>query len=122
MSDNKKSDNRKRILGKRTLAVLLLVLVLVASIDFMNRFLCIPMTSNQTTVINMHHEPTGSIDVLLLGSSATYSGFASAYAYELYGFTSYPYALAGERTDKVNALRIEDILLALIELDIKAYA
>ena len=120
MSDNKKSDNRKRILGKRTLAILLLVLVLVASIDFMNRFLCIPMTSNQTTVINMHHEPAGSIDVLLLGSSATYSGFASAYAYELYGFTSYPYALAGGtctmwKPALQDALRTQDPELIVVD-------
>ena len=120
MSDNKKSDNRKRILGKRTLAVLLLVLVLIASIDFMNRFLCIPMTSNQTTVINMHHEPADSIDVLLLGSSATYSGFASAYAYELYGFTSYPYALAGGtctmwKPALQDALRTQDPELVVVD-------
>lgn len=92
MSENR---TKKKTIVRRALAVLLLVVVLITSIGFMDRYLCIPMTPNQTQVINLHKEPTDSIDVLLIGSSATYTGFASVYAYELYGFTSYPYALAG---------------------------
>ena len=92
MSENK---TKKKVFVRRALAAVLLVAVLTVSLVFMDRFLCIPMTANQTQVINLHKEPADSIDVLLIGSSATYTGFASTYAYELYGFTSYPYALAG---------------------------
>lgn len=43
----------------------------------------------------LHKEPKNSIDVLLIGSSATYSGFSSVYAYEQFGFTSFPYSIGG---------------------------
>ncbi len=92
MSENK---TKKRIFARRSLATLLLAAVLAASLGFMDHFLCIPVTPGLDSVVNMHKEPADSIDVLLIGSSSTYTGFASAYAYDLYGFTSYPYALAG---------------------------
>ena len=105
---------------RRALAVVALVAVLIASLGFMNRFLCIPITPNQSRVINLHKEPADSIDVLLIGSSATYTNFASAYAYELYGFTSYPYALAGStctmwKPALQDALRNQDPKLVVID-------
>ena len=39
-------------------------------------------------------EDKNSLDVVLIGASEIYTGFSSAYAYELQGFTSYPYAVA----------------------------
>jgi len=117
MSEN---NTKKRIYMRRALAVVALVAVLIASLGFMNRFLCIPITPNQSRVINLHKEPADSIDVLLIGSSATYTNFASAYAYELYGFTSYPYALAGStctmwKPALQDALRNQDPKLVVID-------
>lgn len=105
---------------RRALAIVALVAVLIASLGFMNRFLCIPVTPNQSKVINLHKEPADSIDVLLIGSSATYTNFASAYAYELNGFTSYPYALAGStctmwKPALQDALRTQDPKLVVID-------
>ena len=117
MSENK---TKKRIYMRRALAIVALVAVLIASLGFMNRFLCIPVTPNQSKVINLHKEPADSIDVLLIGSSATYTNFASAYAYELNGFTSYPYALAGStctmwKPALQDALRTQDPKLVVID-------
>ena len=39
-------------------------------------------------------EEDNSLDVVLIGSSDIYTGFSSAYAYGLQGFTSYPYTVA----------------------------
>ena len=91
----KRSDEKKNKYLRRALAAVLLVAVIIASVAFMDRYLCIPNTSDQIRIINLHKEPENSIDVLFIGSSATYSGFASAYAYEKYGFTSFPYAVGG---------------------------
>lgn len=103
------------------LGALLLVTVLVSSVVFMNHFLCIPMTSNNIRVINMHKEPANSIDVLLIGSSSAYTSFASGYAYEKYGFTSYPYTIAGAtctmwKPALQDALRTQDPKLVVIDV------
>ena len=72
----------------------MLVLVLL-SVALMQYYLCIPSDFDEDRVIMMHKQPENSIDVLMVGSSATQADFASAYAYERYGFTSYPYSLDG---------------------------
>ena len=40
-------------------------------------------------------EEKNSLDVVFIGASDIYTGFSSAYAYDRYGFTSYPYTTAG---------------------------
>ena len=81
----------------RIIAVVTLVLALTGSVIFMELFMCIPSSQalDQNRILMLHKEPENTIDVLLIGSSATYSGFSSAYAYEKFGFTSYPYAIGG---------------------------
>lgn len=79
----------------RILAVIIMIVALLSSILFMQKFLCISFSYDEMRIINFHKEPENSIDVLLIGSSATYSGFSSSYAYEKCGFTSYPYAIGG---------------------------
>jgi len=85
----------KKPYGRRTAAILLMIAGLLFSVWFMQRFMCIPFSYDEIRTINFHKEPENSIDVLLVGSSATYSDFSSACAYEKFGFTSYPYAIGG---------------------------
>ena len=40
-------------------------------------------------------EEKNSLDVVFIGASEIYTGFSSVYAYDRYGFTSYPYTTAG---------------------------
>jgi len=77
------------------MAVASLLFAVFISIAFMQKYLCIPYSLDQNRAIMLHKESRNSIDVLLVGSSATYSGFSSVYAYEKYGFTSFPYAIGG---------------------------
>ncbi len=86
---------RKKNIRRRAAAIIAIVLAVLIAVTFMEHFLCIPNSFDENRVITLHKEPRDSIDVLLIGSSATYSGFASAYAYEKYGFTSFPYAIGG---------------------------
>ena len=81
----------------RAIAVSALLAALAVSVAFISRFLCIPdsQSLDEARILMLHKEPADSIDVLLIGSSATYSGYSAAYAYEKYGFTSYPYAIKG---------------------------
>ena len=88
-------NNKENKKGLRIVAVLLMIAALLFSVWFMQKFMCIPFSCDEIRIINFHKEPENSIDVLLLGSSATYSDFSSAYAYEKFGYTSFPYAIGG---------------------------
>ena len=69
--------------------------IVLSAVSFLQYYLCIPLSTDLTRVIQFSKEPVNSIDVLLIGSSQTYSGFSSAYAYGKFGFTSYPLAISG---------------------------
>ena len=79
----------------RTIAVASILAVVFSAVSFLQYYLCIPMSTDLTRVIQFGKEPENSIDVLLLGSSQSYSGFSSAYAYGKFGYTSYPLVIAG---------------------------
>ena len=91
-SETKK--NKKTYL-KRAAAVASMLAIVLSAVSFMSYYLCIPISSDVTRVIQFGKEPENSIDVLLLGSSQTYSGFSSAYAYGKFGYTSYPLVISG---------------------------
>ena len=94
-SDSIQVNNGSKARGRRAAAVILMAAALLFSVWFMQKFMCIPFSYDEIRIINFHKEPENSIDVLLLGSSETYSDFASVYAYKYFGFTSYPYAIGG---------------------------
>lgn len=87
-------ERNKRI-RKRIAAIAAMVVVVLVSVVLMQYYLCIPSDFDENRVMMMHKQPANTIDVLLLGSSATHADFASAYAYEKYGFTSFPYSIDG---------------------------
>ena len=96
MNDSAKEQiNNTKKSGLRIAAVVLMIAFLLFSAWFMQKFMCIPFSCDEIRIINFHKEPENSIDVLLIGSSAAYSDFSSAYAYEKFGYTSYPYAIGG---------------------------
>lgn len=87
-------SNKKTYL-KRAAAAASILAIVISAVSFMSYYLCIPMSTDVTRVIQFGKEPENSIDVLVLGSSQSYSGFSSAYAYGKYGFTSYPLVISG---------------------------
>ena len=94
---------------KRTLKVLSLVLAVALFISLAQEYF---FRANKRDVVRMdsfHLEEKNSLDVVLLGSSEIYSGFSSAYAYELQGFTSYPYAIAAAPVSLWKTM-LEDVL------------
>lgn len=90
-------DRKSRALKyfRRIIAALSMIICVAVSMNCLQYYLSIPVTADQTRIIQFKKEPPDSIDVIMLGSSPTYSGFSSAYAYERFGFTSYPYAVGG---------------------------
>lgn len=71
--------------------------VLAISIAFMVLFLqhlMILNDHNTDRIRGYYKEENDSLDVVFLGASEIYSGFAPGYAYEKYGFTSYMYSIS----------------------------
>lgn len=72
------------------LALSVLVCAFLLQFFFLNR-----STMHTQRLNGFYLEDENSLDVVFIGSSEVYTSFASDYAYELYGFTSYPFATAG---------------------------
>lgn len=73
------------------LAVGLAAAVTVSSLLLQNYYLR-NLNGTQMRLDGFYLEDPNSLDMVILGASDVYSGFSSAQAYSLYGFTSYPYA------------------------------
>lgn len=76
---------------KRSIKILCLLLTIVLLTNccmiFFNNY-----DYNSIISRGFYLEPKDSLDVIFLGASDVFTGFSSAYAYEQFGFTSYPYA------------------------------
>ena len=81
---------KKMITRGIKLLCLLLVVVLLSGLGM---DLCRYYDYNVLKLAGFYAEPRNSLDVVLLGASEVFTDFSSGQAYDLYGFTSYPYAL-----------------------------
>ena len=83
--------NNKKIIGKRIILVVsLLVAVLVCSY-FAQHYIMTRLDVTQRRLQGFYMEEKNSLDMVILGSSETYNGYAPPKAYEKYGITSYLY-------------------------------
>lgn len=76
----------------RTVKVLSLLVALVLCTGILQEFILCHADHNRERLKGFFLEDKDSVDVVLIGASEVYADFASAYAYEKYGFTSYPFA------------------------------
>jgi hypothetical protein len=105
----------------RLFSTVILIAAVVVSVELMQHFLCIPSSYDDNRVLMLHKEPANSIDVLFIGSSSTYADYSAAYAYEKYGFTSYPYAISGApctnwKPTLKDALRTQSPKLVVVDV------
>lgn len=83
-----------RVYLKRTLAIIsLIVLPLIFVMVTQNR-----VDHNTLRIQGFYQEAENTIDVALIGASDVFTGYSPAYAYKLYGFTSYNYAIDANYT------------------------
>ena len=74
----------------------LIIAVLFSSLFF--QFTSLRDTSHSgIRVYGFYQQPRDSLDVIVMGASEVYVGYNAPMAYSKYGFTSYPYAVAGNR-------------------------
>ena len=81
----------KKIVFQRSIKMLCLILCVVMLSSLAQDF-CRYYDYNVERMAGFYAEPKDSLDVVLVGASEVFTGFSSGYAYDLYGFTSYPYA------------------------------
>lgn len=71
---------------------LLCLLLCVAVLSSACLSLCFFYDYTGILMSGLYKEPEDSLDVVILGASEVFIDYSAAYAYDLYGYTSYPYA------------------------------
>ena len=79
---------------RRTLLLAPLLLALILAVFLIQYLFCNAASFDERRIGYYHNETEDSIDVLFIGASEVYAGWAPGLAYEEYGFTSYPYAIS----------------------------
>lgn len=67
-----------------------LLLAIVLCVGVLQEYVLCHADHNRERIKGFYLEDKDSVDVVLIGASEIYAGFSSCYAYEKFGFTSYP--------------------------------
>ncbi|MBQ3329711.1 MAG: hypothetical protein IJG87_00865 [Ruminococcus sp.] len=76
----------------RSIKLLAFALAVISTTYLLQTFLLKRIDNNTMRMEAFYLEEKGTIDVALIGASDVYAGYSAPYAYEKYGYTSYPYA------------------------------
>ena len=87
----------KKINFIRFLKIFALALPVLLFVLLSQRYLFYFSNSNEERILRFYQEERDSLDVVFLGASDVFAGFAPALAYEEYGFTSYMYTIDSNR-------------------------
>ena len=90
-------NNKVKIFISRTLKLLALAVPLICLIVFAQENLFFYKDHDTRRLEKFYEEEKDSLDVILMGASEVTNGYVPGYAYELYGFTSYMYAMDSNR-------------------------
>lgn len=116
--------SKKNFYLKRALRVVSLVLAVILTVVFLQEYFLRRYDSNKVRVDGFYMEDKNSLDVVFIGASEIYAGFSSAYAYEQFGYTSYPFATSS-MSSKVYKTAIKEVLRTqkpkLIVVEINAF-
>lgn len=94
----------KQVCKRIALVALLIILPLTFVCTTQNR-----VDHNTLRIEGFYQEEKNTIDVVLFGASEVFTGYAPGYAYEQFGYTSYPYAIDANYTGLfIN--QIEEVL------------
>lgn len=76
----------------RSIKLIAFALAVILSTYLLQTFLLKRIDNNTMRMEAFYLEEKGTIDAALIGASDVYAGYSAPYAYEKYGYTSYPYA------------------------------
>lgn len=101
--------NNVKLFLLRTLKFLALVLPLACVIHFAQENLFYYEDYNTRRIEQFYEEEKDSLDVVVIGASETFAGYAPGYAYENYGFTSYLYSM-DSNTGSIYKSAVKEIM------------
>ena len=115
-----------KIYIKRVLKITFLIAAIVISSILLQFTVLGEISDSGIRVYGFYQEPQNTLDVVLVGASEVYTGYNAPMAYDKYGFTSYPYAVAGNRTFAWKTMleeiqRTQKPELIVIEMNCMAY-
>ena len=76
----------------RGIKLLAFALAVILTTYLLQTFLLKRIDNNTMRMEAFYLEEKGTVDAVLIGASDVYAGYSAPYAYETYGYTSYPYA------------------------------
>lgn len=83
---------KKKLYITRGLKLFAFALAVVLSTYLLQSFLLKRIDNNTMRMEAFYLEEKQTVDAVLIGASDVYAGYSAPYAYEKYGYTSYPYA------------------------------
>ena len=83
---------KKKLYITRSLKLLSFGLAVVLTTLLLQSFLLKRIDNNTLRMEAFYEEERETVDAVLIGASDVYAGYSAPYAYEKYGYTSYPYA------------------------------
>lgn len=106
----------------RSVKIMSLLLALIMCVGFLQEYLLCHADHNRERIKGFYLEDKDSVDVVFIGASEVYSGFSSCYAYEKFGFTSYPIATQSNivqnfKTQIKTAIKEQHPKLIVVELN-----
>lgn len=117
---------KKKTYITRTVKVASFLLAVFVSVALMNTYFLRRLDNNSTRLRGYYQESSQPLDVVFIGASDIYTCFPAGYAYEKFGFTSYPYASEsitadGTLTALKEVLRTRRPKLIMIEVNAFLY-
>lgn len=83
---------KKKLYITRGLKIFAFALAVILTTYLLQAFLLKRIDNNTMRMEAFYLEEKQTIDTVLIGASDVYAGYSAPYAYEKYGYTSYPYA------------------------------
>lgn len=106
----------------RAIKIMSLLLVFIMCVGVLQEFILCHADHNRERIKGFYLEDRDSVDVVFIGASEVYSDFSSCYAYEKFGFTSYPIATQANvvqslKTQIKTAIKEQNPKLIVVELN-----
>ena len=106
----------------RAVKITSLLLALIMCVGVLQEFILCHADHNRERIKGFYLEDKNSVDVVFIGASEIYAGFSSCYAYEKFGFTSYPVATQSNvvqsfKTQIKTAIEEQDPKLIVVEIN-----
>lgn len=113
---------KKKILLTRFCKVVSLLLAVFLVLQFLQEYVLCCADNNRERIKDYYLEKQDTLDVVMIGASEVYAGYAGAYAYSEYGYTSYPFATQGNTilnylTCVKEAVRTQHPQMLVIEIN-----